>query len=185
MKALANDPVVLVVVEFGARWPAWIDRHRSGEDTAVFAQQPSESSRALTQRVLRAADQMAARNRCIQTVVLSLDEGASWATRSQRARIARSLVRCVCKRSGAFVLCIGEPTADERHELLTLCGSLTEGLHRTGVAVIAVLDSPLPDPDRAQPNDWKRSRELSVRAAPSPSTDLSSTVALRGRGRQA
>ena len=154
---------MFVVLEDGARWPVWVDRHRKDEDAVVIVQQSTESLRELLGRVQRAADQLAARNRCIQTAVFSLRTGAPPAARAERARSACALLRHVCTRAGAFVLCADDPSAEERHELLALCGALTEGLVGTGTAVVAVLDSRAPSVARS--DDWERPRALGVRAA--------------------
>jgi hypothetical protein len=49
MNASELPLAMLVVLEPGARWPKWVERHRTTEDSVVIVRQPDENRRASAQ----------------------------------------------------------------------------------------------------------------------------------------
>lgn len=155
---------MLVVLERGARFPAWVDHHRTDEDTVVIARQSGEPARDLLERIRRSASDLALVGCCIKTAVFAFGADSSVEATSERAAVARALLPYVCARSGAFVMVVGDASSEQRHEVLALCGALTEGLRGTGIAILAVLAT-VPVEQDQRFDGWNRPRSLGVRLA--------------------
>lgn len=158
----SRECALLVVLEAGAAWPRWIDRHRTSEEAVVIVRQPDEHPRALLRRIQRAGAELAAAGRCIRTAILALTDGGDDGAMTERALVARALLPHVCRRAGALVIVATALGRNRRHEVLALCGILSEDLAGSGTAVLAELADSVESRD-TRTGEWRPARSSGVR----------------------
>lgn len=113
----------LIAIESGAAWPAWVDAHRGEAEASVVVQQRHESADELLERVRHAARQLQGDGRTIETAVLAASRSVPVA---RRVTVAAELLGAVCPQRGHLVVTCPGASASERHELMTLAGTLME-----------------------------------------------------------
>jgi len=133
-------PAWLIVLERGANWPRWFDHHHAAEDTTVVMQQPGQSTRSLLLRVEKAVADLTASGHSVRRAVLAVRVGGAPVLRTERAKLARALLRAVCGNSGSLVIDAPGAGGDERHELLALSGALLPLLAGSGIELRVELE---------------------------------------------
>ncbi len=126
--------VSLVVVERGARFPAFIARERVAPDCRVISQQAGETPGALTQRVVARLRALTAVGTAVRTSVVAVGGDRSEAAAAARYRIARALVVARPLHASAELV-IATPGPAPRHDLYELAGAVCSTLGSTEVTV--------------------------------------------------
>ncbi|MBK7583228.1 MAG: hypothetical protein IPI67_23900 [Myxococcales bacterium] len=131
----------LIVLEDGAKWPAWVDEHRVDEDTAVIVQQPGQRQHSLIQRVRELSVELATSGRSVTRAVLAVGSAAPVGQWARRSELSRAMLQTVSRGTGALVIVADDPIPRERHELLAFCGSLARMPVAAGIAVLLELEA--------------------------------------------
>jgi hypothetical protein len=137
MSARSENPISIVVMEAGARWPSWFRAlDRSGANSLVQVQADGERADQLVSRVLERAGELSSRG-CVQLCVLACNERTCPQALAVRLRIARGLVDSMLSSAqGELVMTVEADIDDElRHELLALAGTLCDEFHQTKITV--------------------------------------------------
>lgn len=129
-------PGWVIVLEEGARWPSWVDAHHSGESAVVISEEPGRDAAWLADRVEKAAAELGKASHPVERAILSVRLRATPSVWRRRVELAQALLGSVCRGIGALVIAADGAAAEERHELLTLAGTLAEASAGAGVAVI-------------------------------------------------
>jgi hypothetical protein len=133
---MRSRKATLVVIEFGASWPRWLDPSHSG-DMAVVAQHYEGAPSSLITQVANRVTRLEAKSWQLQAIVLVSNgrcEGDSTAARSILARGLLSRLRAA--GGGHFAL-----TVDERlgrracHNLSNLAESLDQEARLGGISL--------------------------------------------------
>jgi len=122
--------VSLIVMEPGSDWPGHI-----GDSENVVAARCYEEG--LFERVRHMVGALRARGEDVRVAVLSCNDAADPASAGRRAEIARELLGVVASAVSGCLVLYAAPHAPWllRHELLSLAGGLSEGLHGSTAAV--------------------------------------------------
>jgi hypothetical protein len=135
----------LVVIEFGASWPRWLDPSHSG-DMAVVAQHYEGEPSSLITQVASRVTRLEAQSWQMKAIVLVSNgrcEGESVAARSILAR--GLLARLRGTGGGHFALTVDERYGRRaRHNLTHLAESLDRDASVAGVVLTAFVGEPEP-----------------------------------------
>ena len=125
----------LVVIEAGARWPAFdVDRQRLAPDCVVISQQQSEPDPSFAQRVIGRVAALQSKGNSLRLAIVATRSSQSPKALDARSRIARSLVVASAKGPAELVL-VGSAAKGTRHDLFAIAGALCDGLAGADVVV--------------------------------------------------
>lgn len=127
----------LVVIEFGASWPRWLDPGRGG-DLAVVAQHYEGEPTSLVTQVANRIARLEATGWRLGTTVLVANERTDSAAFSARSVLARGLLARLGKGGGGgtiFLTVSDQVSARACENLLGLAAALDSDATRSGVKV--------------------------------------------------
>jgi len=126
----------LVVIEFGASWPRWLDPNQFG-DLAVVAQHYEGEPRSLIAQVANRVTRLSARNWQLKAAVLVSNGRCEGESVAARSILARGLLAHLRASGGAhFALTIDVRLGlRARHNLIHLAESLSQDAVRGQVAL--------------------------------------------------
>lgn len=133
----------LVVIEFGASWPRWLDPTHSG-DMAVVAQHYEGVPSSLITQVASRVTRLEARGWNLKAIVLVSNGSCETESVAARSVLARGLLsRLQAARGGHFALTVDHRYGQRaRHNLTHLAESLDEDACRGGIQLSAYADDP-------------------------------------------
>jgi type IV secretory pathway VirJ component len=142
---MKNRPATLVVIEFGASWPRWLDPTANPGDMAVVAQHYSGPPSDLITQVASRVTRLLTRGWIVTSVVLVSNGRADAETAAARSVLARGLLaQLVAAGGGSFALSVDphygrraehdlaalkrglEPSAKSGNVTLSIEGAVTE-----------------------------------------------------------
>lgn len=124
-------PAVVVVVELGGRWPAYVQHHTERCDIVAIVQQPDEAAQEFLQRARRALAALECQRRSVPLGVYCLSEAPGTAP---RVALAAALLRFLCA-ADALIVDATAQRPERHHEILAWVGVLVEGLCGSDTAV--------------------------------------------------
>jgi hypothetical protein len=130
---MSKNEVSLVVIERGARWPAFA-RDGGTPDCRVLSQQQGETTNSFAERVVARLRTLSALGTAVQSSVIALGGDRSEAAVTARYRIARALVTAR-PLHGSAELVFAAPGAAPRHDVFELAGALCSTLTASDFAV--------------------------------------------------
>lgn len=122
----ATRPASLVVIEFGASWPRWLDPSGDRGDLAVVAQHYAGPPTDLITQVAMRVTRLQARGWQLRTMVLVSNGRADMPTAAARSILARGLLaHLAASGGGTFTLSVdGYLGRRAEHNLELLAGAL-------------------------------------------------------------
>jgi hypothetical protein len=119
-------PATLVVIEFGASWPRWLDPTSDRGDLAVVAQHYAGPSTDLITQVAMRVTRLQARGWQLSSMVLVSNGRADAPTTAARSILARGLLAHLAASGGrSFVLSVDAHLGIRaEHNLMALSASL-------------------------------------------------------------
>lgn len=146
---MRSRKATLVVIEFGASWPRWLDPSESG-DMAVVAQHYAGEPTSLITQVASRITRLEARGWHMNAIVFVSNgccEADSIAARSILAHGLLSRLRAA--GGGHFALSVdGRYGRRASHNLALLAESMDKAARASGVVLSAYTGEPLADQDR-------------------------------------
>ena len=137
MKIMQDEAISLIVLEFGASWPAWLaDRQRDTPNAVIEAQAASESATEFAVRVIRRVEALGSRRRFARLAVIATNGETDEESIAARYRIARAMLHTMANLDAAGAgtdaageLVLAADAGDEaRHGLFALAGTLCDEL---------------------------------------------------------
>ena len=128
----------LVVIEFGARWPRWLDPSHSG-DMAVVAQHYEGEPTSLITQVASRVQRLEAKGWNLRAVVLVSNGRCEGDSAAARSVLARGLLsRLSAAGGGHFALTVDERHGRRaRHNLTHLAEALDQDASNGGITLSA------------------------------------------------
>ena len=148
-------PKTLVVIEFGASWPRWLNPNADRGDLAVVAQHYAGPPTDLITQVAMRVTRLQARGWQLSSIVLVSNGRADAPTAAARSILARGLLAHLAASSsgGSFVLSVDSYLGRRaEHNLTSLAAALEPVARTSGIAL------------RAECNDGSSAAQAEARA---------------------
>ena len=124
----------LVVIEFGASWPKWLEPSRGG-DLAVVAQHYEGEPKSLVTQVANRVARLETTGWSLGATVLVVNERTDAEAFAARSVLARGLLARLAKAGGGeLVLTVDDAAGARAHQTLTgLCAAIDPDAAKSGV----------------------------------------------------
>lgn len=131
-------PATLVVIEFGASWPRWLDPSGARGDLAVVAQHYAGPPTDLITQVAMRVTRLQARGWKLSSMVLVSNGRADADTAAARSILARGLLAHLAGSGGGeFALSVDDYLGRRaEHDLASLAAALEPLARTSGVALV-------------------------------------------------
>jgi hypothetical protein len=138
MPMTMQSEATLVVIEFGASWPRWLEPSRPGE-TAVVAQHYEGEPTSLVTQVASRITRLEARGWTAATTILVVNGRTDAAAFAARSVLARGLLARLARSGGGELVLATDETASPRarQELSGLAAALDVDAVGSGVRIVA------------------------------------------------
>jgi hypothetical protein len=143
--AMRSRNATLVVIEFGASWPRWLDPSHSG-DMAVVAQHYEGEPSSLITQVASRVTRLEAKGWLLKAIVLVSNGRCEQDSVAARSVLARGLLaRLRAAHGGHFALTVDERYGHRaRHNLRHLAESLDQYASASQIVLSAYTGEPAP-----------------------------------------
>lgn len=127
-----SRPVVLVVVEFGARWPMYAREYAERCDIVAIAQQRGESPQEFLRRAHRCFGGLTAQGRCVRCGIYRLSSSPIGST---RVAMAVAMLRSQAGSDDEFIVDASDEPPAQRNEIIAWVDALVAGLRGAGTTI--------------------------------------------------
>jgi len=135
---MRNRPAALVVIEFGASWPCWLNPAHAG-DLAVVAQHYEGPPTDLVTQVANRTMRLVQAGWQLDEVILVVNGRADGAALAARSVLARGLLAHLRQAGGCHLtLSVSEALGRRASHAVTLLAAALEPVVRAGDLVLAV-----------------------------------------------
>jgi hypothetical protein len=137
---------VIVVMETGSEWPAWVRQCRPGSN-AVITQQERETPQQLAARVIDRAEADAS----VELWVIACNERVDEAAIAERRSAASALLGAMARRGhGSLLFSVSRRSSGRvRHALSAIASDLAQTWEGSGVLVSVRFGVEVPEPAEA------------------------------------